>query len=84
MEESFGVKKLWQMDLTAESAKNFGKWTLLQTWQKRLNACTRQEPTRWRRDTIKTCAVRVEINANPSAKWLHITILEVDTPFGGM
>jgi len=33
MEENFGSKKLWQMDLTAEMAKkNFGEWTLLQIW----------------------------------------------------
>jgi len=32
---------------------------------------------------IKVCAVQVKIIVNPSAKWLHITILEMDTPLGG-
>jgi len=46
MEENFGSKKIWQMDLTAcrVGEKNFGEWTLLQniflqivqSWQKKL------------------------------------------------
>jgi len=31
---------------------------------------------------IKTCAVQEETSVNPSAKQLHITILEMDTSFG--
>jgi len=33
----------------------------------------------WRYGTIKTRAVQVETNVNPSAKQLYITILEIDT-----
>jgi len=38
MEENFGGKKLWRMNLTAELAKkNFDEWTLLQIWQKNIS-----------------------------------------------
>jgi len=44
------------------------------------NASMHQQSTRWRHGVR---AVQVETSVNPSAKWLHITISEMDTPLGG-
>jgi len=78
MEENFGGKTLWT--LLQSHQNELCKWTLL---QKKTKCLHHQEPTRWRRGTIKTCTVQVETSVNLSAKWLYITISEMDTPFGG-
>jgi len=66
------------MDLTVGLVKK--TFVNGQSWW--ANASMHQQSTRWRHGTIKTHAVWVETSVNSSAKRLHITILEMDTPLG--
>jgi len=66
----------------------FGKKKFLMNWTELveenlsvysyINASMHQWSTRWRSGTIKSHAIQVETSVNPSAKWLHITISEME------
>jgi len=58
--------------------KNFGEWNLLQIWQKNFYQCASAID---KMEAWHARAIQVETSVNPSSKWLHTTILEMDAPF---